>query len=1236
MRLRGGGCGASHPSAADGPPRVEIAVISPDAPTGIAYRSASLSKGVDSTNAEFRIDNSTDVLVGRLRKPEMLQNSMGLEFFESQGEIDGDGNDEEHKHSAASGKDRLPTKIGAALTFVSSSGEKISARIAPLVRYDKGTRLMVVLEDELADVTVLGAMGPANKHKLKLADGSVVKVDLNAFNHSTTEYFETAGAYEAARVAFCERVVASLGKVQDAITNNVLDIEEQTVYINTDTGKDAVNSGQAKLGVQRPDWQSVVDMPSLSKQMLKPSPQRAQGLHEAQPVLIRAGPGTGKTWSLQQLAWLLAKELRVKQEPVPQVPLLVRVQRIAEYADSSKREGFDNLLLAYIDKEHSEEDKKVILQAYHMRSLIVILDGIDEAAAIKGMIEDLVLDDLAPAGIRTAVSSRPEGVRLDRFTPTFVVMNLRALSVEQQQKAILHQLRQNVEFEHLSSLKRARAKASAPSEEACLTSFKENAMQSYLALYSLIEAVHGLSDEKEVHLVMNQAVAFFEEASSIPVLLSMLVLFFSGRKQTDKLPTQRLELYRAATAAALRRRLPDAGQAKMASVMLARVAVANHLMQKREFDSTHVARSLEGVEGGQAIWRKLLADPAGVPLVKTLELSADDSAVSTFQFTHLSFQEGYFVDAILQGEDLPTLWSRGALRVLDDRWFLNTFSIGGQEIGAAIQKHLPSSTESLCLSDHQCKALVALKWEPLRGKPALHTLRLPRCTVGVEGMAPLARMLRSTNELQSLKVLDFGVPTSVGLDVARLISEATAAREGLLLHGDLYAAHRDSIGGADAILIAATVRNFVGRGSPAGAKLADDLIATARLEGGHVTVGPHANLAAVLKAEGCNAASLTGCPPTDLKIAGFGVPELLECGLTTGDLVAVGFSAKELLKAGLSLSDLVAQGLEMEALAMGAPLEEVRAASGVVPSEDDMKAAFSLGPLSFLTSPGQLKSEGKVDGPNKSVTDKDCVKLAWMIARFAPSEVREISLPRNDISTAGVTALAQLLRLNTSVVGVNLHENNINDEAAVIFAKMLSFNTSLQVIRLSNNFFTDQGSLALVEGLMANSNIESLTLERELIPVKELKGAKVTGILDLSMRGYGRNSAVVVCKLLEASSPDVEKLILDRNPLAEGAWAIADMLKANNQLKELHLRMVGMGFAAAIAIADALKENSTLEKIVLIGNTIGVKGAKAVEEMLPFNNALRHIDLRENRLSPEAIKALRAAAARKPDLQLFA
>ena len=62
---------------------------------------------------------------------------------------------------------------------------------------------------------------------------------LNHFNHCGTEQFDCVAAYEAARIAYCNALVVTLGKVQDAITNNVLDVEHQTVFINTDTGKDA-------------------------------------------------------------------------------------------------------------------------------------------------------------------------------------------------------------------------------------------------------------------------------------------------------------------------------------------------------------------------------------------------------------------------------------------------------------------------------------------------------------------------------------------------------------------------------------------------------------------------------------------------------------------------------------------------------------------------------------------------------------------------------------------------------------------------------------------------------------------------------------------------------------------------------------------------------------------------------------------------------------------------------------
>ena len=55
-----------------------------------------------------------------------------------------------------------------------------------------------------------------------------------------------------------------------------------------------------------------------------------------------------------------------------------------------------------------------LFQAYEMKALVCVIDGVDEAAAMKGRIEDLVLRDLVPHGIRTIVSSRPEGVRLER------------------------------------------------------------------------------------------------------------------------------------------------------------------------------------------------------------------------------------------------------------------------------------------------------------------------------------------------------------------------------------------------------------------------------------------------------------------------------------------------------------------------------------------------------------------------------------------------------------------------------------------------------------------------------------------------------------------------------------------------------------------------------------------------------------------------------------------------------
>jgi len=79
-------------------------------------------------------------------------------------------------------------------------------------------------------------------------------------------------------------------------------------------------------------------------------------------------------------------------------------------------------------------------QAYKLRTLVLLLDGVDEAAGMKQDIESFVLHQLLPTGLRVVVTSRPEGIRLRLYVSSFVVMNLLPLNNEQLHKIIKQQV----------------------------------------------------------------------------------------------------------------------------------------------------------------------------------------------------------------------------------------------------------------------------------------------------------------------------------------------------------------------------------------------------------------------------------------------------------------------------------------------------------------------------------------------------------------------------------------------------------------------------------------------------------------------------------------------------------------------------------------------------------------------------------------------------------------------------
>merc|ERR1711957_65012 len=85
----------------------------------------------------------------------------------------------------------------------------------------------------------------------------------------------------------------------------------------------------------------------------------------------------------------------------------------------------------------------MLRMAFELRAIIIVLDGLDEAAGRSKAIEHLIFEDLVPMGFRCVITSRPEGIsNLERFASSgFIIMNLEPLTEDQQLEAINGQLK---------------------------------------------------------------------------------------------------------------------------------------------------------------------------------------------------------------------------------------------------------------------------------------------------------------------------------------------------------------------------------------------------------------------------------------------------------------------------------------------------------------------------------------------------------------------------------------------------------------------------------------------------------------------------------------------------------------------------------------------------------------------------------------------------------------------------
>ncbi|KJE95170.1 serine/threonine-specific protein kinase NAK, variant [Capsaspora owczarzaki ATCC 30864] len=159
----------------------------------------------------------------------------------------------------------------------------------------------------------------------------------------------------------------------------------------------------------------------------------------------------------------------------------------------------------------------------------------------------------------------------------------------------------------------------------------------------------------------------------------------------------------------------------------------------------------------------------------------------------------------------------------------------------------------------------------------------------------------------------------------------------------------------------------------------------------------------------------------------------------------------------------------------------------------------------------------------------------------------ELSFRYHHIGDVEAQAIAEALKVNTTLTQLTLQRNQIGDVGAQAIAEALKMNTTLTQFDLHNIEIGEVGAQAIAEALKVNTALIQL---------------------DLSWNSVGD----------------------------AGALSISEALRQNKSLQNLRLESNQIGAAGALSISEALQKNTTLQNLNLAYNQIG-----HVEEMV-----LRH------------------------------
>jgi len=227
------------------------------------------------------------------------------------------------------------------------------------------------------------------------------------------------------------------------------------------------------------------------------------------------------------------------------------------------------------------------------------------------------------------------------------------------------------------------------------------------------------------------------------------------------------------------------------------------------------------------------------------------------------------------------------------------------------------------------------------------------------------------------------------------------------------------------------------------------------------------------------------------------------------------------------------------------------------------------------------------------------------------STFTHVNLSGCHINVEGIKALVAALKSNETVVDINLASNYLGDKGAEVIADFLNVNPTIRCLNLETCLIKDAGVEALASALRSNTVLTKLKLYGNDVGPK---GAQALADALMVNNNIGT----------DWKEAEISNTSRSRHPFGAPArlQALADALRLNQTIRELHLQRNRMGDEGLKALAHALRINQTIALLILDHNQIGDEGVKALADAVRINQTVTKLYLGDNQIGDEGLKAL--------------